>query len=82
MLKSLDAFYKMVTMENKKDASNQAKEDIFSLFESEFGRTLSNMEILYMLFIFNSLDAIFYIFNIFYITVFTSFYHFVIYNIS
>lgn len=41
---SLDNFYSNIVLENKETEKAQKKEDIFSIFESEFGRTLSGID--------------------------------------
>lgn len=41
---SLEPFYEGIIMQDKKQQAKQAKEDIFSIFEEEFGRTLSGSD--------------------------------------
>lgn len=41
---SLDAFYNNIVLQNKEESKKQEKDDIYSIFESEFGRTLSSMD--------------------------------------
>lgn len=41
---SLDNFYNEIKLDHKKKENEDSKEDIFSIFESNFGRTLSNMD--------------------------------------
>lgn len=41
---SLDEFYKDIKLEKNEETKKDVKEDIFSTFESTFGRTLSGME--------------------------------------
>ena len=41
---SLEEFYRTINDEQKKDIKKKTKEDIFSIFEQKFGRTLSGMD--------------------------------------
>lgn len=41
---SLENFYNEIKSDNRKLEQEESKKDIFSIFESEFGRTLSNMD--------------------------------------
>lgn len=41
---SIDGFYKDITLEKKEIDKKEEKQDIFSEFESSFGRTLSSMD--------------------------------------
>lgn len=41
---SLDNFYNEIKEDNKSTEKENSKQDIFSIFESDFGRTLSNMD--------------------------------------
>ena len=40
----LDNFYNEIKLDNKEEEKKSSKEDIFSIFESSFGRTLSTMD--------------------------------------
>lgn len=41
---SLEDFYNAIKKENKEVEKEQSKDDIFSIFENDFGRTLSSMD--------------------------------------
>lgn len=41
---SLESFYNEIKEDNKSTEKENSKQDIFSIFESDFGRTLSNMD--------------------------------------
>ena len=41
---NLDNFYDLIVVENVKEQKEQEKNDIYGIFEHEFGRTLSGME--------------------------------------
>ena len=41
---SLDNFYNEIRIDNKKEEQEEKKKDIFTAFENDFGRTLSNID--------------------------------------